>query len=104
MTTPIRDHREKPLTKKQLEIANILRYMDERMLNLVEQIRAVAIAANVSPDEFQKAFADNEAQEKFYIQLQVSEDVYKMKMEKQLGAQDSQLSRGESDKVTEGAT
>jgi hypothetical protein len=27
-----------------------------------------------------------------------------MKMEKQLGAQDSQLSRGESDKVTEGAT
>ena len=68
-----KDHKLKPLNKKQLEIANVLRYMDERMLNVVEQVRAVAIAAGVTPEAFQRAFSDSKAQDEFYVKLHVAE-------------------------------
>ncbi len=70
------DRKPKQLNKKQLELANVLRYMDERMLNLVEQIRSVAIAAKVSPEDFQKAFADHKAQDDFFVKLHVAEDLF----------------------------
>jgi hypothetical protein len=73
-----KDHKLPKLTKKQLEIANVLRYMDERMLNIVEQIRAVAIAAKVSPEDFQKAFADEKLQNEFYVKLHVAETTAEM--------------------------
>ena len=73
MSTTPQDRKLKPLNKKQLEIANVLRYMDERMLNVVEQVRAVAIAAGVTPEAFQKAFSDEKAQDEFYVKLHVAE-------------------------------
>jgi NACalpha-BTF3-like transcription factor len=78
MSSDKKDRKLPKLTNKQLEIANVLRYMDERMLNIVEQVRAVAIAAGVSPEAFQKAFMDAEAQEKFYVKLHVAEDKAEM--------------------------
>ena len=39
----------------------LLAYFDERMLNLVAQFRGLAIALNVSPEIFWKAFTDDKA-------------------------------------------
>lgn len=57
--------------------------MDERMLNIVQQIRAVAMASGVTPEQFQKFFTDEEAQDQFYIKLHVAEDNYKAKMQEE---------------------
>ena len=90
---PRPDHKEKPLNKKQLEIANVLRYMDERMISLVEQIRAVAIAANVSPETFQKAFVDQKAQDDFFVRLHAAEDIYELQEKKRLADEDAKLGK-----------
>ncbi len=87
------DHKEKPLNKKQLEIANVLRYMDERMISLVEQIRAIAIAAKVSPEDFQKAFVDQKAQDDFYVRLHAAEDIYELQEKKRLADEDAKLGK-----------
>jgi len=86
-----KDHKEKPLTKKQLEIANVLRYMDERMISLVEQIRAVAIAGKVSPEDFQKAFVDQKAQDEFYVKLHVAEDNYELQEKAKIAREGAEL-------------
>lgn len=73
---PSKDFKNKKLNKNQLELANVLRYLDERMLNLTEQIRSVAIAAKVSPEDFQRAFRDAKLQDDFFVKLHVAEDLY----------------------------
>ncbi len=92
----LKDHKEKRLTKKQLEVANILRYMDERMLSLVEQIRAVAIAGKISPEDFQKAFVDQKAQDEFYVKLHVAEDNYELQEKAKIAAEDAKLGKSPS--------
>jgi len=88
-----KDHKLPKLTKKQLEVANVLRYMDERMLNIVEQIRAVAIAAKVSPEDFQKAFVDEKVQNEFYVKLHVAETNYELQEKKRIAEEEAELGK-----------
>lgn len=79
-----KDHKPKKLNKNQLEIANVLRYLDERMLNLVEQVRSAAILSGrlngksiqETAEEFQKIFRDPKIQDDFFVKLHVAEDLY----------------------------
>lgn len=81
------DHQPKKLTKahqEQQRDQKILAYMDERLLNLVAQMRAIALMAasmnGKSVEEaarmMQKFFVDDEAQDKFYINFHAAEDLY----------------------------
>lgn len=81
------DHKPKELTKAQKEwihqldqiIAEhdqkLLKYFDDRMLNLVAQFRGLAIAAGISPESFFESFIDEKAQHEFYIRLHAQEDL-----------------------------
>ncbi len=88
------DHKQPKFTKKQQELATLLRYIDERFQNQTEQIRAVAMACGVSPETFQKFFVDEEAQADFYIKLHVAEDNYALQKKKEL---DEESKLGQSD-------
>lgn len=86
------DHQPKKLTKVQKEwihqldqvIAEhdqkLLKYFDDRMLNLVAQFRALAIAAGITPEAFWKEFIDEKAQEQFYVRLHAQEDLHNLKV------------------------
>jgi len=51
-------------------------YMEERMLNITQQIRAVCIAAGISAEDFWKGFINDKAQDDFYIHLHAQEDLH----------------------------
>ncbi len=90
------DHKTPKLTAKQQELAQLLRYIDERFQNQTEQIRAVAMACGVSPETFQKFFVDEEAQDQFYIKLHVAEDNYALQKKKELAAETPELGQSPS--------
>ena len=74
------DKQPKKSTKAQLaqyeSEKKLLAYLEERHLNIIQQLRAVCIAAKITPEEFWKAFVDNKAQDDFYIRLHVQEDLH----------------------------
>ncbi len=79
-----KDFKNKKLNKQQLELANVLRYLDERMLNLSVQIRSVILMEaelhNLTKDQaakmWHKNFIDDKAQDDLFVQLHVAEDLY----------------------------
>ena len=87
------DHKQPKFTKKQQELAQLLRYIDERFQNMTEQIRAIAMACGVLPETFQKFFSDQEAQDQFYIKLHVAEDNYELQEKKRLADEDAKLGK-----------
>ncbi len=90
------DHKQPKFTKKQQELAQLLRYIDERFQNQTEQIRAIAMACGVSPETFQKFFVDEEAQDQFYIKLHVAEDNYALQKKKEIAVEDAKLGQSAS--------
>jgi hypothetical protein len=83
------DKKPKKLTAAEAQTEfekKMLAYMEERFLNLVNQVRAVCIAANISPNDFWNAFVNDKAQDDFYVKLHVAQDLHNAQFR---GAQDS---------------
>ena len=98
------DHKQPKFTKKQQELAQLLRYIDERFQNQTEQIRAIAIACGISPEDFQAKFVDTEAQDQFYIRLHAAEDNYEFQKKKELAEEeDAKLGKSSTPTLSEPA-
>lgn len=54
----------------------LLKYFTDHLLQVVSQVRAIAIAQGLSPEDFWKAFTDEKAQNDFYVRLHVQEDLH----------------------------
>lgn len=50
--------------------------MEERFLNLVQQMRGLAISAGVTPEDFWKNFIDDKKQDEFYVRLHAQQDLH----------------------------
>lgn len=56
----------------------LLKYFDENLLKVIAQLRAVAIAAGVTPEKLWEKFVSEREQDEFYIRLHAQEDLYNM--------------------------
>jgi hypothetical protein len=70
MAKPIKDHNRPKLTA---EGQQLLTYFNEHLLQVVQQVRAVLIAAHIKPEDFSAAFLDEAAQDDYFVKLRASE-------------------------------
>lgn len=76
------DHKLPKLTRHEEEFQRKLTaYFDEKLLNVVLQVRALAIAGGISPEKFWAAFVNDTAQDDFFVKLHVEQDKYNLEQQ-----------------------
>ena len=71
----------------------LLQYFDENLLKVVAQLRAIAIAAGVTPEQLWAKFVSEREQDEFYIRLHAQENLHNIAAKQENKAKDEALKK-----------